>query len=249
VRTDGKDEWDCVPVRFVGACRSGHIQDFPWKRWVHQKKESTTRCEGSRLRRWEGSSGDCSEVVVECSACATKGRRTEALLGEGNPECDGERPWLGKEAREHGCGERLRLLIRTASNSYFSQVESSLSIHETEEELRGLVRERWQLLENATSENIAVARTLLKEPLKALAPYSDEAILEVVDALRSRKQDARSLREAEYRTFLAAADEPPGDTVPKGSDFHAVRLPGAVLPKGVDRIVLVKRLRELRVQV
>lgn len=248
VRTDGKDEWDCVPVRFVGACRSGHIQDFPWKRWVHQKKESTVRCEGSRLRLWEGSSGDFSEVVVECATCETKRRLTEALLEEGNPECEGERPWLGKDAREPGCGERLRLLIRTASNSYFSQVESSLSIRETEETLRGLVRERWKFLENATAQNLAVLRTALAD-LAELAPYSDEDVLAVVDALRNRKQDARSLREAEYRTFRAATDEPPGDTVPKGKDFHAVRLPGAVLPKGVDRIVLVKRLRELRVQV
>lgn len=90
-----------------------------------------------------------------------------------------------------------------ASKPYFSEVESSPSIRETEETLRALVRKHWKSLENANAAILGVLGTALAD-LAELAPYSDAAILEVVDALRNRKQDARSLREAEYRTAPSA---------------------------------------------
>ena len=43
--------------------------------------------------------------------------------------CDGSRPWLGAFTRET-CGEPSRLLIRSASNAYFPQLMSVISLPE-----------------------------------------------------------------------------------------------------------------------
>lgn len=51
----------------------------------------------------------------------------------------GQRPWLAADASEV-CGERLRLLGRTASNSFFSQVVSALSIPEPGKEIEEAVQ-------------------------------------------------------------------------------------------------------------
>ena len=52
--------------------------------------------------------------------------------------CDGSRPWLGQYSRET-CGEPNRLLVRTASNAYFPQVMSVISLPTQSEELRQAV--------------------------------------------------------------------------------------------------------------
>ena len=43
--------------------------------------------------------------------------------------CEGKRPWIGQFARE-ACGEPYRLLVRTASNAYFPQTMSVISLPE-----------------------------------------------------------------------------------------------------------------------
>lgn len=247
VSTGGKAEWDCVPVRFVGACKNGHVEDFPWKEWVHANEEDPTPCVGSRLKLWEGDSGDISEVSVECVTCRTKRKVTEAMVEHNNPFCQGHRPWLGHEAREE-CSEKIRLLTRTASNAYFAQVESSLSIPEADNDMRELVQSNWSILENADAETLPVLRKTI-QALKVFGSIDDDSILEVIKSVRNKEAAEENLRVAEYKTFLAAVDEPPGDIPEKGSRFHAVKLKDPKLSPGVDRIVIAKRLREVRVQV
>src|SRR5690606_1866695 len=42
----------CVPVRFVATCPQGHLEEFPWARFVHAKLEG--RCETPDLYLSEG---------------------------------------------------------------------------------------------------------------------------------------------------------------------------------------------------
>ena len=49
--------------------------------------------------------------------------------------CNGARPWLGRDTREQ-CGEPNRLLIRTASNAYFPQLMSVISLPDRDEEVK-----------------------------------------------------------------------------------------------------------------
>ena len=49
-----------------------------------------------------GQCGDFAEIVVRCE-CGAQRRLAEAMAPGAEPDCQGERPWLGPEAREPDC--------------------------------------------------------------------------------------------------------------------------------------------------
>jgi len=107
-----------VPIRFVRACRCGHIGDIAWYSFVHG---GTTECAGQHRQLWideRGTSGDLTEVWIRCECgkaernMAQAAKLQDRVLGH----CDGYQPWLGPVTKEP-CGEPNRLLIRTASNA------------------------------------------------------------------------------------------------------------------------------------
>ena len=237
---------ECVPVRFVSACPRGHLDEFPWVWFAHRDRE---RCAAPSLRLLEGATGDFSEVVVRC-ACGGWAPLSAAQVRDANPTCSGRRPWLGPDGDEE-CDERQRLLVRTASNSYFSQVVSALSVPEHGRELEHIVRAHWKLLKKATAANLGTAKELDDELRLALAPYDDASVLAVAEALREERPLPRDpLRTAEWKQFLAQRAEDPGDLPAATDAFFARRAtPAGGLPAGVAGLVLAHKLREIRVQV
>ena len=90
-----------------------------------------------------GTSGDLAEVVGplrmrQGRAKHARSRRLEPAKSLGH--CDGNRPWLGPYANET-CNEPNRLLIRTASNAYFPQLMSVISLPDRNENLREAVED------------------------------------------------------------------------------------------------------------
>jgi hypothetical protein len=244
---------DCVPVRFVATCRRGHLQEFPWKWFVHQKNHD---CAGSELKLLEGPSGDFSETVVQCELCKERRSMGEAREKNVLTACRGERPWLGEEGIEE-CTEKVQLLSRNASNAYFSQVVSALTIPEKGRELFNAVSSAslWEKLKKATSpEKVGALRQLVdfEDELAALTKtepgeYTDSDIAEAVNAIHNDATPPREgLRTAEFRQLLAARDENPGELPPRGEDFFACRLvPEDPLPDCVESVILVKKLRRV----
>ena len=243
---DGKTE-GTVPVRFVAACRNGHLQEFPWTTFVHSGAKKD--CPAPRLRFEEGVSGDFSEVKVTCDACGASQGLSNALIQQLAFDCGGQRPWLGRGGQED-CGEKLRLLVRSASNSYFAQVVSALSIPDPARRLEEQVESQWPILSAATAENLPHFRVIpaVKE---ALAGFSDEQVLGAVAAIsRHDKVRRPPIRSAEILQLREVPAERPGELPPHGVEFFArAYLPPHGLPKGVGRLVLAPRLREVRVQV
>src|SRR5262249_23608018 len=95
---EDKKKLPVVPVRFVRACRKGHIGDIDWYWFVHHGQSTCRR----QLRIDErGTSGDLAEVVVRC-ACGMERRLSEATSQDRRALglCDGARPWLGSYSRE-----------------------------------------------------------------------------------------------------------------------------------------------------
>ena len=237
---------ECVPVRFVTACTRGHLDEFPWVWFAHRSGE---KCAAPSLRLMEGATGDFSEVVVRC-ACGAWAPLSAAQVEGANPTCSGRRPWLGPEGDEE-CDQRLRLLVRTASNSYFSQVMSALSVPEHGRELEHIVRQHWKILKKVTAANLATAKELDDELRLALAEYDDDAVLQVAVALREERPLPRDpLRTAEFKQFVAQKLETGGDLPAATDAFFARRAtPKDGLPAGVSTLVLAHKLREIRVQV
>lgn len=117
---DSADKKKTMPPRLVAACKAGHIQDFPWKAWCGCKCKPID----SRLfLRGENIEAEGSDLKIKCEVCKAE-RDLTGALEELRYDCKGERPWLGDKEQ---CKNKLRGLMRGASNVFFPAIESSLS--------------------------------------------------------------------------------------------------------------------------
>ena len=127
----GKTKRRTDQVRFITVCPSGHIQDFPWRDWVHKQVKS--QCLGI-LKLFSGSSTSLYSQRIECSCGAKRSLGdvyTESNFDENHPLfCRGEQPWLGYAPGENQsrCGHKMQLVLRNATNVYTPITRTSLSI-------------------------------------------------------------------------------------------------------------------------
>ncbi|MEQ8763219.1 MAG: DUF1998 domain-containing protein [Planctomycetota bacterium] len=237
---------EVVPTRFVRACPRGHVDDLNWYTFVHT--------EGSKCRRqlWldeKGTSGDLGDLTVRCECGARRGMQEAGAL-DMIPlgHCNGRRPWLGRSANEE-CGIPSRLLIRTASNAYFPQVYSVLSLPDRGSGLQQVVEELWGSLRNV--EELGELRFVKKDNNVAerLAPYDDEEVLDAIEQRKSGRTEERPTKVVELDAILAA-EEGYGDDIPVKEDFHARKLPDKSWRKtkrfpGIESVIQLHRLREV----
>ncbi len=248
---DDRRHFDGRPVvatRFVRACPKGHVDDINWWEFVHQGDQS---CARSQLWLDErGTTGDLAELSVRCQGCSKSRPLYEASEIERNALgfCTGRRPWLGLHTEET-CKERSRLLVRTASNSYFPQVVSVLSIPDRGSAVEAAVRELWeylQIVEDATG--LGFLKRMPKVADK-LAPFSDSEVLDAIHSIKSGGSADRPVKEVELEAILAAP-EGFGEDVPVDPDFHVRRLPDHAWRHGdgleaVQAVFQLHRLREV----
>lgn len=237
---------ECVPVRFVMACKKGHADEFPWISFVHEAQQRP-RCAAPSLTFEEGASGDFNDIQVSC-ACGALAKLSQ-VLGGMKLHCRGERPWLGPEGKEE-CAEPAKLLTRTASNSYFPQVMSALSIPDPSGEVRERVRAVWDVLKSATRELLPAFRQIEKVRV-ALDGLGDAEVMEAVKALQDDRPATQGpIRTAEYRQLTGSKVEEPGDVPPYGATFFARAVKAkAPWPRGIGKIVVAPKLREVVAQI
>ncbi len=196
-----------------------------------------------------GTSGDLADLAVRCE-CGKRRGLYEASVIELNPldTCHGARPWLGRNSNED-CKLPSRLLIRTASNAYFPQVVSVLSLPDRGTAVETAVRELWDLLQAVDSiASLSVFKRLPHVTAK-LAPYSDDDILEAILQIKGGREVERPVKQVELDALLAAP-EGFGDDVPVDPNFHARRLPDRAWRHserfaGIEAVIQVHRLREI----
>lgn len=249
-RDENRRNQSVVPVRFVRACRKGHLGEIEWKAFVHGHGEP---CGRDLWIEERGTTGDLNEVWIVCD-CGKERPMSQAARWELRAlgHCDGARPWLGAGTKE-SCGENNRLLIRSASNAYFPQLMSVISIPDTRSALDEVIRSLWDdfLSDVETPEELAKVR---KKPTPAvkLQGLDDAAVLAAMARIRGGGDASlRPVKEVEFEALADARDELGTDT-PEG-DFFARALPrerwDAEWMKSVERVVLVHRLREVVAQV
>ncbi|MGA8352207.1 MAG: DUF1998 domain-containing protein [Isosphaeraceae bacterium] len=237
-----------VPVRFVRACRKGHIGDINWFDFVHRGDN------GCRRDLWideRGTSGDLSEVWVRCE-CKAERQMIESTKSELRAlgRCDGWMPWLGPRIREL-CDEQNRMLVRTASHAYFPQTMSVISLPDRDEAVAIAVAQVWEhYLQYVEDLDDLVKERKRKPPVaEALEGLSDE---EAFAEIQRRKQNRtagtdKSVKQAEFETLMACKEEI-GTDKPDG-DFYARSFARQHWDhpwmKSVECIVLVHRLREV----
>jgi len=242
-----------VPIRFVRACRNGHIGDIDWYVFAHQGKSECALQQRQLFIDERGTSGDLTEIFVRCEcgnadrSVAQAARFQDRALGS----CDGSRPWLGPYTKE-ACGEPSRLLIRSASNAYFPQPMSVISLPDRDESVRKAIEAAWDYLEIVeTREDLEreMRRPKVREALDGIS--LDEAFAQIQARHLGAPTPDKSVKRTELETLVAAKEEI-GSDQPEGG-FFARCLPKTIWDrpwmKPIERIVLVHRLREVGVQV
>ena len=97
-----KKKRSVVPVRFVRACRAGHIGDIDWYLFAHSGPSDCAKQQRQLYIDERGTSGDLSEIWVRCE-CG-KAERNLAMAARLQNQalglCDGSRPWLGPYTKD-----------------------------------------------------------------------------------------------------------------------------------------------------
>jgi hypothetical protein len=242
---DGK-QIPLIPIRFVRACPRGHIDDIDWNIVVHG---GPTECMRPKWIVERGNAGDLDEVVVRCE-CGQQVRMSEVADRRRNAlgMCDGARPWLGARTREK-CGVASQLLIRSASNAYFPERQTVISIPASTGGIDDRVKQAMAALDSTAGEREGLRFMRRMEPLKStLEGLSDAQVWEAYDRLKSGAVVViRSVKDEEFEALTGAAAELGSDT-PEG-DFFARTLPkeqwDAPWMAPIQRVVLVHRLRSV----
>jgi hypothetical protein len=246
---DAGKKHEVTPIRFVCGCQSGHLQDIDW-RWITHG-DGARACHEPMWLEETGTSGEPSATRVACG-CG-KALSLDELFQPGRlGMCRGERPWIG-DRDPAGCDLPLRLLTRSATNTYFPQVVVVISLPEADDELTRRVREHLSVLRNAAGpEQVGMARMFNPALGEALKGYDDGEIFARLQRLLAQG-DAEALadpREAEFE-LLASGHRAIGENRPDAL-LHAETLDRDTWDKGreawlapIASLVKVHRLREV----
>ena len=252
----------CVPARFLAACRAGHLDDFPWREFVHR---GPTSCQGT-LRFYEkGSSLETANLFVACdlgtgfskqiegevehpgAASGGCGQRPRSMVDAFGPAaksalplCRGRHPHLRDSTDE--CGRELRTILLGSSSSWFPQAISALSIPTGSTELAQAVEDNWSNLGEVTSvAEVAFLRKI--NQLRSATKFSDEEIFAAVNARLNGEQatvDTEDMKIPEWEVLSDPA------SAPNGEDFLVTL---GVKPVGFEQYfeptVLVEKIREV----
>ncbi len=249
---EGDKNHDVVPVRFVRACEHGHVDDIDWPAFIHGYAGG---CGGGLHLEERSTTGALVDVWATCTCNEKRSLAQAAIKGsKALGLCNGARPWLGSYSHEN-CDQLSRLLIRSASNAYFSQTLSVISIPDRKSPLDEIVKLLWDDGLSVVASNHAVLSAIRQIPKIAtrLAGVSDaELLASVMRVAQGIAQAAeRPVKEVEFEAFTEAAEEL-GCDKPDG-DFFARALPKPVWDAAwmspIKRVVLVHRLREVVAQV
>lgn len=165
---------DLVVARIVTVCESGHLNDFPWVKWVHAKAKKPI-CGNPELKFKTGASGteglEGLSVSCSCGAVATlRGafdkdcfQKLDEDLGTNQFRCDGNHPFRHTKEK---CVCYPKTVQRGASSVYFPVVHSSLvippyadklnSVYAPQTDKQGLIRTFRQFMNDTYKNGVVI---------------------------------------------------------------------------------------------
>lgn len=210
---------DLVVTRIITVCANGHIDDFPWVKWVHYKNINggpKEPCSHPDIRFKTGASATegLEGLVITCEKCNAKATLKDAFdpgifdemnkkIGRNLFKCSGFHPW--KNIYED-CTKYPKTMQRGSSSVYFPVVSSSLVIPPYSDELNKKIENSIAFDSfRTTLSNIPMdyRQTLIQSKLQ---DWSEELAIEIginsVDTVRTileRKWSNQA--EVEYSTL------------------------------------------------
>ena len=236
---------DAVPARFLMACRNGHLDDFPWRYYVHGGK---TECTGGLHFYESQASLQTENIWVGCDACGARRNMAQAFgkVGKENlPACRGRHPHLDKY--DASCDEEPRGVLLGATNSWFPITLSALAIPLTRDPIIQLVKDGWNTFDDIESlpELKGVVKTLIKTAtLPGIDQYELDEIWNVIQLIQKGELDDNVTQEdikgPEWEVFIEP--NPPTDWPHFLSE--SVETPSHYQQQ-IKNVLLLKRLREV----
>lgn len=235
-----------TPARFVAACKGGHAQDFPFLWWAHGED---SLCKGQLSMKTLGRSSGLRDIRIDCS-CG-KGRSMEGAFGKDGLDrmgitCAGQHLWRdGSSAR---CEERPRALQRGASNFYYGEVKSSLSIPPWEGRVASVVRAFRTYYGGALPSRSDPVDAASLEKVLRLSQYQGVTVEDVFNWVANsggRIQPRGNFEDFRREEFEAFHREINSDSDWPRFSLRPVPVP-AVLQPWVAQMVLADMLEEVR---
>lgn len=236
---------DAVPARFLLACRNGHLDDFPWRYFVHG---GNSACSGT-LRFFEsGASLQTENLWVKCDACEVSRSLAQAFgkAGKENlPACRGRHPHLDHFDAE--CDEDARAVLLGATNSWFPITLSALAIPQAKDPISDLVQNGWKFFEKAKSVEhveLIIETLTLSGGLPGINKYTPEQVWAAIELYRAGGTQ-ETVGEADIKgpewDVLTEANPP--------TDYPHFMSKKVGTPSGLEsyisRVLLLERLREV----
>jgi hypothetical protein len=250
-----------IPVRFVTACPKGHIQDFPFREWIHRTQAAGDQCQ-LRLLAGRSSAGLTGiKVTCTCGQNRTLGgifdfnEQNGGALHRIGCDCQGFRPWLGEWENPSGCGEFLQVVQRGSSNVYFPHVVSSIYLPLWAEDVTGGIVKALEdprvwgplssgLVDGRISsdrcEMVASMRNLNPDDLMVAAQRKLEGVAAPSELVN---QTEEAFRRSEYDALKAERGAPQSDLLVETAALTAYEAP---VSSAFSHLALVHKLRETR---
>lgn len=250
VAEDGKKR-RASPIRFVCGCTKGHLQDIEWRRILHGDggpcREQMWLVDG-------GTSADPRDTRVVCD-CKQSLTLEELFQPKRLGPCRGERPWIGdRDPVPCDAPKGLSLLTRSATNTYFPQVATVISLPQAEDDLSRRIEQHWSILQKAPNPAwIGIARDANPAVGASLVGYSDEQVFARVQHLASATKGSDTAVDPRLAEFdlLSSGRKLIGENSPKAL-LHAETLDRSIwdpdsdpVLNGIGSLVAVHRLREV----
>ncbi|GGS51489.1 DUF1998 domain-containing protein [Streptomyces violaceus] len=260
----GTCEVDLVPSRFVVACESGHLGEFPYWQWVHRSTDRAAppmgQCGGRLQLRSSGRTSSLRSILVSCTCgqapeVSMEGSFRRNALKDLGLKCRGPRPWLGTSAPAEECGLPLRTLQRGSSSVWQPVLKSALSIPPWSSGRADPLAEHWDALRQYDSrEHVEI---YLKGAFKGReCPVPLDEVMTLLAAEREEDPDSeaasafdhryRALRNKEYERLRSGND----DSDHSRDEQFVCETPlgdqSRLAPLGITGPMLVKKLREVR---
>ncbi|MGP5411401.1 DrmB family protein [Glutamicibacter ardleyensis] len=266
---DGK----MVPMRYVASCSAGsHLQDVPWRNWVHVKAASVEQrlCQDADnmvFSTEQGVDESLGAVFVTCRSCKTRRSlmelNAEKSLHRDGFKCYGTQPWEGFN-KDSICTEELHAVQRGSTSLYRPEIVSAIDIPEVDSptlDLMDKVREHptfTPLKALVESETAMVLADMIAKDLTDRGYVIDSnrvlSIAKDPSGTEETLQVMTNLLSGEWSAFEKSLSADPGSQI---ADFDVKRIEFeqgdeslsslSSLSKRVSAVGAARRLREVRV--
>jgi hypothetical protein len=237
---------DAVPARFLLACRNGHLDDFPWRWFVH---EGASECKGTLRFFEQGASLQTENLWVKCDGCPAARSLVHAFGKEAEknlPGCRGRHPHLG--LFDDACEEKPRAVLLGSTNSWFSMSLSVLAIPVAKSHLTQLIIDGWEYFSDIESdaELKTVLKTLIKSSsLPGIEKFSVEDIWKTIVQQKAGQQESEPVTEDDLkRPEWTVLTDPKAPNNWPHFLTNQVAVPTAYAAR-IKTVLLLERLREV----